>query len=487
MRIRIEDVIAFVVAPVVTFFSMRYLISKLDPQSHERRAAKQRRQELIRKIIQSRQLRLVSIIGPALEEIRARQLQIAHFPTAQPTSRHSSLSISDISQILSRHVSDDAHGETELDELVEFFNSQYASMILPLEKVELDDYEELIASELVCPDEINVSFNDIGGLEVAKRGLFEAVVFPLSRPDLYRGSLLSQPKGILLYGPPGTGKTMLAQALAKESSANFVNLRLSTLQNKWYGESQKLVRATFSLARKLQPCIIFIDEMDAFLKDRSSGTDHEATSAMKAEFMSLWDGFQAGDECRVVVMGATNRPQDIDEAILRRMPRQFHVALPDQSQRREILLRLLRSASCDSSEAFNIDEICGFTEGYSGSDLKELCRQAALVPVREYVVREESSDMIRSKPWRAHATASQGNGNRSAVRPLRTTDFREASLSIHPTIHAQRDMHGKMQDELNRNNPSYNPTVSSSQSVQIDPQSMIRFLATLLSSQYQQQ
>lgn len=132
---------------------------------------------------------------------------------------------------------------------------------------------------------------------------------------------------------------MLAKALARESGASFINLSVSTLANKWYGESNQLVAAVFGLARKLQPVIIFMDEIDAFLRERSK-SDHEVSGQLKAEFMTLWDGLTGGNE-RILVLGATNRPADIDEAILRRMPKRYAVGLPNREQRAKIL-RLVR-------------------------------------------------------------------------------------------------------------------------------------------------
>lgn len=133
---------------------------------------------------------------------------------------------------------------------------------------------------------MDVRFSDIAGLEEIISSLQESVIYPLLYPSIFSTStLLSAPKGVLLYGPPGCGKTMLAKALAKESGATFINIAASVLTNKWFGESNKLVAGLFRLARKTQPSIVFIDEIDSFLRERDRG-DHEATGMMKAEFMT---------------------------------------------------------------------------------------------------------------------------------------------------------------------------------------------------------
>ena len=207
--------------------------------------------------------------------------------------------------------------------------------------------------------------SDIGGLDSIVSSLRESVIYPLLYPNLFTASssLLGAPKGVLLFGPPGCGKTMLAKALAKESEATFINIAASVLTNKWYGESNKLVAGLFSLARKTQPSIIFIDEIDSFLRERTKG-DHEVTGMMKAEFMTcvignfhsffrcltdrfvwnflrLWDGLLSATD-RILVLGATNRPNDIDSAILRRMPKRFGIGLPNLEQRVKIL-KLVRA------------------------------------------------------------------------------------------------------------------------------------------------
>lgn len=160
--------------------------------------------------------------------------------------------------------------------------SEYADAVE--EGLVLNEYENQVALEVVAPGDIPVGFDAIGGHDDIIDELKESIIYPLTMPHLYRhgGALLAAPSGVLLYGPPGCGKTMLAKAVARESGASFINLHISTLTEKWYGDSNKLVRAVFSLAQKLQPAIIFIDEMDAVLGTRMSG-EHEASGMVKAE------------------------------------------------------------------------------------------------------------------------------------------------------------------------------------------------------------
>ena len=234
-------------------------------------------------------------------------------------------------------------------------------------------------------------------------------------PHLYSHSspLLSAPSGVLLYGPPGCGKTMLAKALASESGATFINLHISTLTEKWFGDSNKLVHAVFSLARKLQPTIVFIDEIDAVLGQRRS-SEHEASGMVKAEFMTHWDGLTSsntfGEPQRILILGATNRIQDIDEAILRRMPKKFPVSLPSASQRLRILGIVLKDTKVDK-ENFDLEYLVRVTAGMSGSDIKEACRDAAMSPVREFIRQKKASG------------ARMETISATEVRGLRTSDF----------------------------------------------------------------
>ncbi|KAK3112073.1 mitochondrial dynamin GTPase Msp1 [Teratosphaeriaceae sp. CCFEE 6253] len=305
------------------------------------------------------------------------------------------------------------------------------------EELVLTPFEQTIAMEVVSPSSIPVTFADIGGLDSLIDDLRESVIYPLTMPHLYssHSSLLSAPSGVLLYGPPGCGKTMLAKALARESNARFINLHISTLTEKWYGDSNKLVAAVFSLARKLQPSIVFIDEIDAVLGQRRSG-EHEASGMVKAEFMTHWDGLASatteGGGQRICVLGATNRIQDIDEAILRRMPKKFAVGLPGAKQRRAIFELTLQGTRVDrgrgplGQRAFDLDTLVKLSAGMSGSDVKEACRDAAMLPVREFIRESRARGADMSGRRREGGERKGGEGREAgelAVRGLQTEDF----------------------------------------------------------------
>ncbi|CAK1587272.1 unnamed protein product [Parnassius mnemosyne] len=290
--------------------------------------------------------------------------------------------------------------------------------------VELDkltDHEMIIASQLVVPDEINVNWKDIAGLDHLIQELRETVILPIQKRELFADSRLTQPpKGVLLHGPPGCGKTLIAKATAKEANMSFINLDVSLLTDKWYGETQKLAAAVFSLAVKLQPCIVFIDEIESFLRTRTQH-DHEATAMMKTQFMSLWDGLITDNTCTVIIMGATNRPQDLDKAIQRRMPATFHVPMPNEMQRERILQLILKSEPV--SDDIDYRRLASATEGFSGSDLHELCRQAAVYRVREFAREECARENDEVKTNRTTNSESDEEFV-DAVRPITMEDLR---------------------------------------------------------------
>lgn len=281
----------------------------------------------------------------------------------------------------------------------------------------LSMYERMMADDIVDPDDIECSFQDVGGLDDTKREIYELAVVPLLQPELFTGKLVQPCKGILLYGKPGTGKTMLAKALAKESQSIFLPLQLSKILNKYWGESNKLIAATFSLAHKLQPAIIFIDELDTFLRNTSEQTAY--MDSIKAEFLTLWDGIGTVGNSQVMVLGATNKPQNIDSAILRRMPRTFEVPLPNVDGRLSILQLLTKDENVEPDT--NLPKIANWTVGYSGSDLKELCKAAAMVGVRE-----RTSEFARRRVMGETVSESDQSllkHKLQALRPINENDF----------------------------------------------------------------
>lgn len=288
--------------------------------------------------------------------------------------------------------------------------------------VKLTDYELCIAANLVDANSLTTSWHDIGGLDDVIKQIQDTVIFPFKRRDLFpRSSLVQPPKGVLLHGPPGCGKTMVAKATAKAAGARFINLQLSSLVDKWYGESQKRAEAVFSLALKLQPCIIFIDEIDSFLRSRSTN-DHEATLMIKTQFMSFWDGLITDPSVQIIIMGATNRPQDVDAAILRRMPCSFRVGMPGHIQRAAILTLNMEQEEVEG--AIDYVRLGEITEGLSGSDLKEVCRVAALNRVDGFVkeARERYGDSYCD-----HASGQ--------MRPINMNDLEYGVKKVKSTKH----------------------------------------------------
>ncbi|GLJ13087.1 hypothetical protein SUGI_0204900 [Cryptomeria japonica] len=258
-----------------------------------------------------------------------------------------------------------------------------------------NDFEKKLRPEVIPAGKIGVTFDDIGSLENVKESLQELVMLPLRRPDLFKGGLLKPCRGILLFGPPGTGKTMLAKALATEANASFINVSMSTITSKWFGEDEKNVRALFSLAAKVAPTVIFIDEVDSMLGQRSRFGEHEAMRKIKNEFMAHWDGLLSKSTERVLVLAATNRPFDLDEAIIRRFERRIMVGLPNAENREKILKTLLAKENIE--EGFDFKELAIMTEGYTGSDLKNICTTAAYRPVRELLKKEIEKEKAKKE------------------------------------------------------------------------------------------
>ncbi|XP_064382499.1 fidgetin-like protein 1 isoform X2 [Halichondria panicea] len=273
---------------------------------------------------------------------------------------------------------------------------------------------ELILNEIM-DSSAPVQWDDIAGLHFAKESIKEIVVWPMMRPDLFTG-LRGPPKGILLFGPPGTGKTLIGKCIASQVQATFFSISASSLTSKWIGEGEKMVRALFAVARCYQPAVVFIDEIDSLLSQRSD-TEHESSRRIKTEFLVQLDGATTCSDDRLLVIGATNRPQEIDEAARRRLVKRLYIPLPDGPARKQIITNLMKQQPSSLSQA-DIEEISTKSEGYSGADMTNLCREAAYGPVRE-------------------AAGSLQHIRAEEMRPVNIDDFEAAVRAVKPSVSAK--------------------------------------------------
>ncbi|XP_041998132.1 uncharacterized protein LOC121747999 [Salvia splendens] len=295
-----------------------------------------------------------------------------------------------------------------------------------------NEFEKRLLADVIPPSDIGVTFDDIGALENVKDTLKELVMLPLQRPELFcKGQLTKPCKGILLFGPPGTGKTMLAKAVATEAGANFINISMSSITSKWFGEGEKYVKAVFSLASKIAPSVIFVDEVDSMLGRRENPGEHEAMRKMKNEFMVNWDGLRTKDTERVLVLAATNRPFDLDEAVIRRLLRRLMVNLPDAANRAKILRVIL--AKEDLSPDVDLASVASMTDGYSGSDLKNLCVTAAHRPIRE-ILEKEKKDQEAALAEGRPPPALSGSTD---IRSLNSEDFKFAHERVCASVSSE--------------------------------------------------
>lgn len=294
--------------------------------------------------------------------IKERLAEVMQKSNADPVRRVSTRSTSQAAPTSPRMRNDTA---PNVRPLLKHVDAKLANMILD---------EVLVEGQ-------NTTFDDIAGLDSAKQTIKELVIFPALRPDLYTG-LRSPARGLLLFGPPGTGKTLLAKAIAHESKSKFFAISASTLVSKWMGESEKLVRTLFEMAKQLQPSVIFIDEVDSMLSARKSEGEHEASRRLKTEFLVQFDGIGVNaDKERVLVVAASNRPQELDEAARRRFTKRIYIPLPEAQTRQKLLCTLLRKQK-STLNVKQLEKLVLETDGYSCSDLTALAKQASLYPLK---------------------------------------------------------------------------------------------------------
>ncbi|XP_055635414.1 katanin p60 ATPase-containing subunit A-like 1 isoform X2 [Toxorhynchites rutilus septentrionalis] len=267
----------------------------------------------------------------------------------------------------------------------------------------------------------NVQWNDVAGLNEAKAILQEAVVLPVILPDFFRG--IRRPwKGVLMVGPPGTGKTMLAKAVATECGTTFFNVSSSTLTSKYRGESEKLVRLLFEMARFYAPSTIFIDEIDSLCACRGSDSEHEASRRFKAELLIQMDGLNASnDEKIIMVLAATNHPWDIDEAFRRRFEKRVYIGLPNDNTRKALLELCLKGVNVSSD--LDTEVIADQLRGYTGSDIANVCRDAAMMALRRHLSGLSPSEikMIRRE---------------EVDLPVTVQDFQDAMIKTRKSVSA---------------------------------------------------
>ncbi|MEB2792616.1 MAG: ATP-binding protein [Caldisphaeraceae archaeon] len=278
-------------------------------------------------------------------------------------------------------------------------------------RVEVNEESLETLPDFVLKEKPVVTFDDIAGLEEAKKAIKESILYPVKRPDLFP---LGWPRGILLYGPPGTGKTMLAAAVTNEINGEFIYLDATNIMSKWLGEAEKNVKKVFDYARskasKGNPVIIFIDELDAMLGVFSNEVGGEVR--VRNQFLKEMDGLQDKSKIlHVYVIGATNKPWALDGPFIRRFQKRIYVPLPDRDARIKMLELLTSKINIDNSVDF--EKIADMLEGYSGSDIRDIVQDAYMRVVREYF---------------------ELNGEDGNVRPVTQNDFIESIRLRRPSI-----------------------------------------------------
>ena len=285
-------------------------------------------------------------------------------------------------KIIKKQTKNNSQTTNETEDKFSFNDHKESILLKPLPSDLPEDLREmasLIKREIILENP-NVSFKDIVGLDTAKNIIEEALLWPIKYPHFFTG-LLEPWKGILLFGPPGTGKTLLAKAVATEMRTTFFNISAATIVSKWRGESEKLIKVLFDLARHYQPSTIFLDEIDSIMSARGEGGDeHEGSRRMKTELLIQLDGLTKNEG--VFLLAASNIPWDLDPALLRRLEKRIMVSLPDKKGR-EALLKIFIPQNMN--KGIDYTKNAEILEGYSGSDIKLLCKEALMTRTRKAI------------------------------------------------------------------------------------------------------
>ncbi|MHA1785128.1 MAG: AAA family ATPase [Candidatus Helarchaeota archaeon] len=283
-----------------------------------------------------------------------------------------------------------------LEEAIEDDSVEIGKDGKPKRKVKSKDEEKLSAAiaDTIMTEKPNVKWDDVANLEAAKQALREAIILPMKRPDLFKGARKPW-KGVLLFGPPGCGKTMIAKAVANEVDATFFNADSGSLVSKWLGESERLIKELFKLARENSPSLIFMDEVDSLTTTRGgSGGEGGGERRIKTQLLQEIDGVASGD-ARLVILGATNTPWEIDAAMRRRFEKRIYVGLPEIEAR--IALFKIHTKGVELDSSVNFKELAELTDGYSGADISMLCRESIMNPVRELDISGKLEEIEKTR------------------------------------------------------------------------------------------
>ncbi len=280
-----------------------------------------------------------------------------------------------------------------------------------------DEEKDKLIDSLIVSQKPDTDWNHIGGLEELKQEIKEAIVLPFVRG---KPMYVKAPRTILLYGPPGTGKTLLAKASCNTLNATFFEARISSLLSKYFGESNKLINALFAKAKKMQPSLIFMDELDSIAVSRDSNVD-ESTRRVLGQLLTEIEGFNTNQQDTILIMGATNKPWDLDDAIVSRFQKKIYVPLPDLVARKIILQIHLEGADISR---IDLSRLAERTEGFSGRDISNLCQEAIIKMVRE------------TNPNLENLTVRELESYSLGHRPLTEEDFEEAFSKIKPSAQA---------------------------------------------------